>query len=62
MFLSISATGQIDYRVRGVHLRLEVPWNWRTERGEDTHQALYRRTRCRHAVRQGPPERFRPEL
>ena len=37
--------GQIDYRVRGVHVRLEVPWDWQAQRGEDTHQALNRRTR-----------------
>jgi hypothetical protein len=30
--------------------------------GDDTHHALYRGTRCRLAVRQGPAERFRPEL
>ena len=48
--------------MRGIHVRLEVPWDWQAERGEDAHQALYRRTRCQHAVRQGPAERFRPEL
>ena len=60
--LEYFCNGQIDYGVRGVHVRLEVPWDWQAERGEDAHQALYRRTRCRHAVRQGPAERFRPEL
>ena len=49
--LEYFCNGQIDYRVRGVHVLLEVPWDWQAERGEDAHQALYRRTRCRHAVR-----------
>ena len=32
------------------------------EQDDDTHHALYRGTRCRLEVRQGPAERFRPEL
>jgi len=43
--LEYFCNGQIDYRVRGVHVRLEVPWDWQAQRGEDTHQALNRRTR-----------------
>jgi hypothetical protein len=48
--------------VRGIHVRLEVRWDWQAEQGDDTHHALYRGTRCRLAVRQGPAERFQPEL
>jgi hypothetical protein len=60
--LEYFCNGQVDYRVRGSHVRLEVRWDWQAEQGDDTHQALYRGTRCRLAVRQGPAERFRPEL
>jgi hypothetical protein len=60
--LEYFCNGQVDYRVRGIHVRLEVRWDWQAEQGDDTHQALYRGTRCRLAVRQGPAERFRPEL
>jgi hypothetical protein len=60
--LEYFCNGQVDYRVRGVHVRLEVRWDWQAEQGDDTHQALYRGTRCRLAMRQGPAERFRPEL
>jgi hypothetical protein len=60
--LEYFCTGQIDYLVRGIHVRLEVRWDWQAEQGDDTHQALCRGTRCRFAVRQGPAERFRPEL
>ena len=48
--------------MRGIHVRLEVRWDWQAEQGDDTHEALYRGTRCRLALRQGPAERFRPEL
>ena len=60
--LDYLCNGQVDYRVRGIHVRLEVRWDWQAEQGDDTHQALYRGTRCRLALRQGPAERFRPEL
>jgi hypothetical protein len=49
--------------VRGHHVRLEVQWDWEAEHaGGDTQHALYRGTKCRLAIRQGPAERFRPEL
>ena len=54
--------GRVDYRVRKVQVRLEVRWDRQAEQGDDTHHALYRESRCRLAVRQGPGERFRPEL
>jgi hypothetical protein len=60
--LEYLCNGRVEYRVRGIHVRLEVRWDWQAEQGDDTHQALYRGTRCRLAVRQGPAERFRPEL
>jgi hypothetical protein len=60
--LEYFCNGQVDYRVHGIHVRLEVRWDWEAEQGDDTHHALYRGTSCRLAVRQGPAERFRPEL
>ena len=60
--LEYFCNGRVDYRVRGNHVRLEVRWDWQAEQGDDTHHALYRGTSCRLAVRQGPAERFRPEL
>jgi Putative oxidoreductase C terminal domain len=60
--LEYFCNGRVDYRVRGIHVRLEVRWDWQAEQGDDTHHALYRGTGCRLAVRQGPAERFRPEL
>lgn len=60
--LEYFCNGHVDYRVRGIHVRLEVRWDWQAEQGDDTHQALYRGSRCRLAVRQGAAERFRPEL
>jgi Putative oxidoreductase C terminal domain len=52
--LEYFCNGRVDYRVRGIHVRLEVRWDWQAEQGDDTHHALYRGTRCGLAVRQGP--------
>ena len=60
--LEYLCNGRVDYRARGIHVRLEVRWDWQAEQGDDTHHALYRGTRCWLAVRQGSAERFRPEL
>ena len=60
--LEYFCNGRVDYRVRGIHVRLEVRWDWQAEQGDDIHHALYRGTRSRLAVRQGAVERFRPEL
>ena len=58
----VLCNGRVDYRVCGIHVRLDVRWDWQAEQGDDTQHALYRGTRCRLAVRQGPAQRFRPEL
>jgi predicted dehydrogenase len=60
--LDYFCNGRVDYRVRGICVRLEVRWDWQAEAGDDTHQALYRGTRCRLEIRQGPNEGYRPEL
>jgi predicted dehydrogenase len=60
--LDYFCNGRVDYRVRGISVRLEVRWDWQAEQGDDTHQALYRGTRCQLELRQGPNEGYRPEL
>jgi predicted dehydrogenase len=60
--LDYFCNGRADYRVRGIHVRLEVRWDWESAEGDDTHHALYRGTRSRLELRQGPAEKFRPEL
>jgi predicted dehydrogenase len=52
---------RVSYAVRGVHVKLDVLWNWESPTG-DTHVASYRGTKSRVEVRQGAPENFRPEL
>jgi predicted dehydrogenase len=53
----------VTYALRGVHVTLNVIWDWEPppESG-DTHFAYYRGTRARVEVRQGAADRFRAEL
>jgi predicted dehydrogenase len=52
----------VTYTVRGVHTKLNIIWDWEAPAGTgDTHFAYYRGTRARIEVRQGKPEKFRPE-
>ncbi len=53
----------ISYLLRGLHVKLRVLWNFEAPPGGgDTHLAIYRGTRSRVEVRQGPEEGYRPEL
>jgi predicted dehydrogenase len=54
---------RVSYTLRGVHVKLDVLWNWEAPASTgDTHLAIYRGTRSRVEVRQGEAEKFRPEL
>jgi predicted dehydrogenase len=53
---------QVDYRIRGVQVRLRVLWNWESPAGVDFHHALYRGTNASVEVRQTVKENYRPEL
>jgi predicted dehydrogenase len=54
---------RVSYAVRGVHVKLDVLWNWEAPAGTgDTHLAIYRGTQSRVEVRQAAAEKYRPEL
>jgi predicted dehydrogenase len=53
---------QVNYKIRGIHARLDVLWNWESPAGGDTHFAAYRGARSRIEVRQGEKENYRPEV
>jgi len=54
---------RVSYTLRGVHIKLDVLWNWQAPAGGgDTHLAVYRGTKSRVEVRQAKEENWRPEL
>jgi predicted dehydrogenase len=53
----------VSYSLRGVHVQLNVIWDWEPAPGAgDTHFASYRGTRARVEIRQTAADGFRPEL
>jgi hypothetical protein len=53
----------VNYALRGVHVKLNVLWDFEAAGGGgDTHLAVFRGTRSRVEVRQGREEKFIPEL
>ncbi|MGD0007874.1 MAG: putative oxidoreductase C-terminal domain-containing protein [Terriglobia bacterium] len=53
---------QVDYKIRGIHVRLNVLWDYESPAGVDFHHAVYRGTNARIEVRQTDKENYRPEL
>jgi predicted dehydrogenase len=53
----------VHYTVRGVHVGLNIIWDWEPVPGSgDRHYAVYRGTRARVEVRQGKADAYRPQL
>ena len=53
---------QVDYKIRGAQVRLNVLWNYESPAGVDFYHAVYRGTNARIEVRQTDKENYRPEL
>lgn len=53
---------QVSYILRGIHVKLDVLWNYEAATGGDTHFAVFRGSRSRVEIRQGEPEKYRPEV
>lgn len=54
---------EVHYTLRGVHVLLNVLWDYESkEGGGDTHLAVFRGTRAHVEVRQGKEQQFRPEV
>jgi predicted dehydrogenase len=61
--LQVFANGEISYRLKGIHVRISVAWNYRApEGGGDTHYSVMKGSLARLEIRQGPEQKFRPEL
>ena len=61
--LQYFCNNSVAYRLRGVHIKLDVTWDWEAAQGAgDIYEASFRGTKARIEVRQGAPEKYRPEL
>jgi predicted dehydrogenase len=61
--LAYQCNTHLDYAVRGVHVGLDMVWEWlEPQGGSDTHTETWRGTRARIELRHGPAEGWRPQL
>jgi predicted dehydrogenase len=61
--LRIYSNGEINYRIRGIHARVSVIWNFKApEGGGDTHFSVMKGSSASLEIRQGQAQGFKPEL
>ena len=61
--LQVYSNGEMTYRIRGVHARVSVTWNFEAPAGTgDTHFSVMRGTKARLVIRQGAEQAFKPVL
>lgn len=61
--LDYPCNARLGYAVRGIHVALDLRWNWEAEPGgDDAHTAIYRGSRARLEIRHGRAEGYRPQL
>ena len=61
--LHVFANGEIDYRIKGVHAKVRVLWNFEAPAGAgDTHYSVMRGSKANLVIRQGAAEAWQPTL
>jgi predicted dehydrogenase len=61
--LDYFCNNSVHYTVRGVHVKLDILWNWEAPAGAgDAYEASFRGTRASVEIRQGQAERYVPQL
>lgn len=61
--LQVFSNGEFNYRLKGVHARVSVVWNYSAPEGAgDTHYSIMRGSRCNLIIRQGAGENYQPVL
>jgi predicted dehydrogenase len=61
--LAYQCNTHLDYAVRGIHVGLDMVWEWlEPVGGGDTHTEIWRGSRARIELRHGPSEGWRGEL
>ncbi|MCX6227449.1 MAG: Gfo/Idh/MocA family oxidoreductase [Bacteroidia bacterium] len=61
--LQVYSNGEINYQIKGINARVSVTWNYKApEGGGDTHFSVIKGSLARLEIRQGPEQKYRPEL
>jgi predicted dehydrogenase len=60
--INVWSNGEIDYRIKGVHAKISVVWEYQTANGNDTHWSLMRGTKANLIIRQQAEKEYKPTL
>lgn len=61
--LNVYSNGEINYKLKNVHAKVSVIWNFEAPAGAgDTHYSIMKGSNAHIIIRQGPEEKYKPEL
>jgi len=61
--LKVYSNGEINYKLKGIHAKASVIWNYQAPEGAgDTHYSIMRGTKCNLIIEQGEKEGYKPQL
>lgn len=61
--LKVLSNGEIDYTIRGVHIKTTTVWNYKSEKNTgDLYDALMKGTKANLIIKQGKEENYQPTL
>jgi predicted dehydrogenase len=61
--LAYQCNTHLDYTVRGIHVGLDMVWDWQEPLGgSDVHTEIWRGTRAQIELRHGPVEKYKAQL
>ncbi len=61
--LKVFSNGEINYKLKGIHAKASVIWNYQAPEGAaDTHYSIMRGTKCDLVIEQGEKEDYKPKL
>jgi hypothetical protein len=60
--LQVWSNGEINYKIKGVHAKVSVVWEYQASGGSDTHYSLMRGSKANLTIRQGAEQQYKPIL
>ncbi len=60
--LDYYCNNSVHYTLKGVHVKMDILWNWEAVEGGDVYETVYRGTKARVEIRQGKAEKYVPEV
>jgi predicted dehydrogenase len=60
--LEVFANGEINYKLKGIYVKIRALWEYEAKKGGDTHEAIIRGSKSSIVIRQGSEQNFEPTL